>query len=163
VPQITDPTKLFVHELSDILTAERAIAQMLTTMQSTASDDKLADRLGQHVEETKRHAQNVEEVFAALGERPTAARCPAIEGIKGELEQVAGEASTPDLTDLVGVGIGARMEHYEIASYEGLIAMAKAMGQTKAIRLLENNLKDEKAMLRDGKAVARRLTTRVTK
>jgi ferritin-like metal-binding protein YciE len=55
------------------------------------------------------------------------------------------------------VGVGARIEHYEIASYEGLIAMAKGMGETKAARLLEGNLDDERSMLRDGKAVARRL------
>jgi ferritin-like metal-binding protein YciE len=163
VPTITDPKKLFLHELGDILTAERVITQMLPTMKNKANDEKLADRLQQHLAETKRHVENIEQVFAVLGEQPKPIRCPAIEGLKAEHEEAEGEASTPELADLVGVGVGARIEHYEIASYEGLIAMAKGMGETKAARLLEGNLDDERSMLRDGKAVARRLTNRMTK
>jgi ferritin-like metal-binding protein YciE len=44
-------------------------------------------------------------------------------------------------------GAAARTEHYEIAAYTGLITMAEALGQTDAARLLDENLKDEKAAL----------------
>ena len=160
---ITNPKKLFLHELGDLLSAERTIAKMLPAMQQGAKDEKLATRLRQHLKETEKHAQNVEQIFKALGEQARAVRCPAIEGIRAEHEESSGEASSPELADLLATGIGARIEHYEIASYEGLITMAKAMGEPKVVRLLEQNLKDEQAMLRDGKAVARRLTNRVTK
>jgi ferritin-like metal-binding protein YciE len=160
---ITNSKKLFLHELGDLLTAERTIAKMLPTMQREAKDEKLAARLRQHLKETETHAQKVEQIFKALGEQPQAVRCPAIEGIRAEQAESSGEASSPELADLLATGIGARIEHYEIASYEGLITMAKAMGEPKVVGLLEQNLKDEQAMLRDGKAVARRLTNRVTK
>jgi ferritin-like metal-binding protein YciE len=160
---ITDPKKLFLHELGDVLTAERMLTAILPTMENQASDEKLAARLREHLNETRKHVENVNQVFTLLGETPSSVPCPAMEGIKTEQQESEGEASTPELADLLGVGIGARIEHYEIASYEGLVSMAKAMGQTKAVRLLEQNLQDEKAMLRDGKAVARRLTNRVAK
>jgi len=160
---VTDNKKLFLHELGDLLTAERTITTMLPGMQSKANDEKLAARLNEHLAETKKHVENVERVFSLLGAQPQALRCPAIEGIRSEQHEAEGEAASPELADLMGVGIGARIEHYEIASYEGLIAMAKSMGETKALRLLEQNLDDEKAMLRDGKAVARRLNNRLAK
>jgi ferritin-like metal-binding protein YciE len=46
-------------------------------------------------------------------------------------------------------GRAARTENYEIAAYEGLRRMAKAMGEDTAVDLLDENLKQEKEMLRE--------------
>jgi ferritin-like metal-binding protein YciE len=53
---------------------------MLPTMKNKANDEKLADRLQQHLAETKRHVENIEQVFAVLGEQPKPIRCPASRG-----------------------------------------------------------------------------------
>jgi Mn-containing catalase len=71
---ITNPKKLFLHELGDLLSAERTIAKMLPAMQQGAKDEKLATRLRQHLKETEKHAQNVEQIFKALGEQARAVR-----------------------------------------------------------------------------------------
>ena len=44
---------------------------------------------------------------------------------------MANESPSPEVLDAFLTGAGARTEHYEIASYEGLITMADAMGETK--------------------------------
>jgi ferritin-like metal-binding protein YciE len=155
--------ELFLHELGDVLTAEKTIAKMLPQMKKTASNAKLTDRITQHEKETKRHVTNVEAVFRALGAKPKAVRCPGIEGIKAEYDEARGDGGSAAITDLQMLGIGARVEHYEIASYEGLVTMAKAMGESKAAKLLEQNLKDEQAMLRDGKTITRRLAGQAAK
>ncbi|MBD0349153.1 MAG: ferritin-like domain-containing protein [Thermoleophilia bacterium] len=164
MPKTMSPRDLFVEELSDVLTAERTVAKMLPQMQRQASDKKLVGRIKEHVKETQQQIKNVEQVFQQLGTRPKRKPCPGIEGIRSEFEEVSQEdGGTPELRDLHLLGPAARTEHYEIAAYEGLVTMAKAMGESKAANLLEKNLKQEQAMLRDGKTVARRLAGKVVK
>jgi ferritin-like metal-binding protein YciE len=95
-------------------------------------------------------------VFDALGEQPHAEKCVGFEGLKSEHDQLVSEAS-PELIDAVDTGAAARTEHYEIAAYEGLIPMARALGETEAVGLLEENLKQEKEALREVESVAKRL------
>ncbi len=164
MPKRTGPRELFVEELSDVLTAERTTAKMMQEMHRQASDQKLAQRLKEHAKETQQQIKNVEQVFQQLGARPKRKPCPGIEGIRAEFEEVSqDEAGSAELHDLHLLGPAARTEHYEIAAYEGLVTMAKAMGESKAANLLEKNLKQEQAMLRDGKTVARRLASKVAK
>ena len=67
-----------------------------------------------------------------------------------------GEVSD-DLIDIVDAGAAARTEHYEIAAYTGLIEMARALGETEAVGLLEENLKEEKEALREVESVTKTL------
>jgi ferritin-like metal-binding protein YciE len=157
-----DAQELFVHELGDALGFERSIAKMLPKMTREAKDEKIATRLKEHLGETEQQAKNLEQVFRLLGARPKAERCPGIEGIRQEHEE-APKPDSPDLADVALLAAAARVEHYEIAAYEGLVSMARAMGQKDAVRLLEENLKQEQAMLRDGKAEARRLAQKVAR
>ena len=55
-------------------------------------------------------------------------------------------------------GAGARAEHSEIAAYTGLITMARAMGESEAVVLLQENLKQEKAALDKLEKAATRLS-----
>lgn len=152
---VKDARELFLHELGDVLYAEKHIAKLLPKMSKATKDREVAKRLDKHLKETQQHAKNVEAVFRALGAKPKAERCSGIEGI-GE-EQSDTPSGPPQVADLYGLGVGARIEHYEIAAYEGLITQARAMGEKQAVALLQRNLKEEQAMLRDGKTAARRL------
>ena len=96
-------------------------------------------------------------MFAEIGEEPQAEKCLGFEGLKKEREQLLDEAS-PGLAELIDVGAAARTECYEIAAYEGLRRMAKAMGEDKAVDLLDQNLRDEKEALNEVEKVATRLT-----
>jgi ferritin-like metal-binding protein YciE len=61
------------------------------------------------------------------------------------------------LVDMVDAGAAARTEHYEIAAYNGLIEMARALGERQAVGLLEENLKEEREALNDVESVAKKL------
>jgi ferritin-like metal-binding protein YciE len=54
-------------------------------------------------------------------------------------------------------GAAARTEHYEIAAYEGLITMARAMGERDVVQLLDKNLKQEKETLKKVNSISKRL------
>ena len=80
--KMTDPRDLFLHELGDILYAEKVLVKALPKLAQEASDDELRAGFEEHLEETRMHVENVEKAFAALGEKAKAEKCPGIEGIK---------------------------------------------------------------------------------
>lgn len=156
--EIETPRELFLHELGDILYVERKLSdEVLPKLIGEVQDDDLRKGLERHLEETRQHVTNVEQVFDTLGEEPQAEKCIGFEGLKKEHDQLVEDAG-PDLVDLVDTGAAARTEHYEIAAYEGLIPMARALEEREAVGLLEENLKQEKEALREVESVAKRLS-----
>jgi ferritin-like metal-binding protein YciE len=153
-----DPRELFLHELGDVLYAERTLVKTLPKLQKEASDDELAEGFGKHLEETRQHVKNLEEAFKALGEPAKAEKCPGIEGLKKEHDEfVSNESPSPDVLNAFLTGAGARTEHYEIAAYEGLVTMAEAMGENQVVRLLNKNLAQEQKALRKMQTIGKRL------
>jgi len=156
--EMTDPRKLFLHELGDVLYAEQMLVKTLPKLQEEASDDELAQAFEDHLAETTQHVANVEAAFEALGEKPKAERCPGIEGIKTEHDEfVAKESPSAEILDAFLTGSAARVEHYEIAAYEGLITTARAMGASEVADLLSGNLQQEKEALKLIQAIGKRL------
>ena len=156
--KMSDPRHLFLHELGDVLYAEKTLVKALPKLQEEASDAELASGFADHLEETRRHVKNLEQAFEALGEPAKAEKCPGIEGIKKEHDDfVANESPTPEVLDAFLTGAGARTEHYEIAAYEGLVTMATAMGEDNVASLLNENLEQEKAALAKMQTIGKRL------
>ena len=162
--KISDPRHLLLHELGDVLYAEKTLVKALPKLQEEASDAELASGFADHLEETRQHVKNLEHAFEALGEPAKAEKCPGIEGIKKEHDDfVANESPTPEVLDAFLTGAGARTEHYEIAAYEGLVTMATAMGEDNVASLLNENLEQEKAALAKMQTIGKRLAkNRVT-
>ena len=156
--QMSDPRELFLHELGDVLFAERTLVKTLPKLQEEASDAELSQGFADHLDETRQHVKNVEAAFDQLREPAKAEKCPGIEGITKEHDDfVSKESPSQVVLDSFLTGAGARTEHYEIAAYEGLVTMAKAMGEQKVAGLLSENLEQEKEALRRLQAVGKRL------
>ena len=161
--EITSPRELFVHELGDILYVERKLAdETLPKLISEVQDDEFRDALESHLDQTRGHVANVEQVFELLGEEPSAEKCLGFEGLRSEHEKMVEETSS-DLIDSVDLGAAARTENYEIAAYEGLRRMAKALGEDEAVELLDQNLKEEKEALRLVEKIATRVSNESAK
>jgi ferritin-like metal-binding protein YciE len=161
--EITTPRDLFLHELGDILYVERALAdETLPRLIDEVKDEELRSGLEAHLEQTKQHVANVEQVFELLGEEPQVEECIAFEGLRNEHDQLVQE-SAPALIDIVDIGAAARTENYEIAAYEGLRRMAKAMGEDESVALLDENLTQEKETLREVEKLATRLSNESAK
>ena len=161
--EITTPRELFVHELGDILYVERQLVkEALPNLISEVRDEEFKSALEGHLEQTRDHVENVERVFGLLSEEPLAERCLAFEGLKAEHEKMV-EESSADLIDSVDLGAAARTENYEIAAYEGLRRMAKALGEEQAVELLDANLKQEKDALREVERIATRISNESAK
>jgi ferritin-like metal-binding protein YciE len=104
-----EPRELFLHEIGDVLYAERTLVKTLPTLQEEASDEELALGFEEHRNETQQHVKNLELAFEKLGEKPTAEKCPGIEGIKQEHDDfVAKESPSQNVLDSFLTGAGAR-------------------------------------------------------
>jgi ferritin-like metal-binding protein YciE len=87
----------------------------------------------------------LDQVFQKLGQEPKGVKCPAIDGLISEADDLAGEVEDKDVMDAAIVGSAQAVEHYEMARYGTLIAWAEALGQDDITRLLNTNLNEEKA------------------
>jgi hypothetical protein len=77
---MSEPRELFLHELGDVLYAERTLVNIVPTLQEEALDEELAVGFEEHLDETRQHVKNVEQAFEKLSEKPTAGKCRGIEG-----------------------------------------------------------------------------------
>lgn len=151
-----------MHELGDILYAERTLVKALPKMAQEATESSLRDSFEKHLGETKQHVTNIEKAFELVGEPVKAEKCPGIEGLKKEHDEfVTNEDPSTDVLDMFLTGAAARTEHYEIAAYTGLITMAKALGETDAAHLLGENLKQEKAALETVTTISEKLAGKI--
>jgi ferritin-like metal-binding protein YciE len=110
-----------------------------------ATNRELSKGLTDHLEETRNQIARLDQVFQKLGEQPRGVKCPAIDGLISEADEVAGEVADKEVLDAAIVGAAQSVEHYEIARYGTLIAWAESIGHDDIIRLLTTNLNEEKA------------------
>lgn len=135
---------LFVHTLQDIYYAEKKIAKSLPTMIEKASDPQLKADFKHHLGETENHILRVEEVFKMHGAKPKTTKCPAIDGIIEEAEEVAGDVADPHVLDAALIAAAQAVEHYEMTRYGTLVAWAKRLGRPDCASVLAKNLTEEK-------------------
>lgn len=156
--EMKTPEALFEHELKDMYYAEQTLVKVLPTLAQEATNRELTRAFESHLKETKKQIQNLEQVFAEIGKRAEGEHCPGIEGIKREHDKfMQEEEATSDIRDMFLTGAAARTEHYEIAAYTGLVGKARALGETKAAKLLDENLKQEKEALKKVEAISKSL------
>jgi ferritin-like metal-binding protein YciE len=157
MPEITTPRDLFLHELGDILYVEQKLTEeVLPKLIQEVQDPDFRKGLERHLDQTRGHITNLEQIFDSMGEQSETEKCLGFEGLKAEHDEMTSEVSE-SLIDLVDAGAAARTEHYEIAAYNGLIEMARALGESEAVSLLEENLKEEREALREVESVAKKL------
>lgn len=155
---VTSPEQLFVHELQDMYYAEKALTKVLPRLAEEASDRELSSAFTSHLKETEKQVTNLERVFEHIGESAEAHPCPGIEGIKREHDDFVREnRPRADVLDVFLTGAASRAEHYEIAGYTGLISKARALGEREAVKLLQENLKQEKEALKKVETISKRI------
>jgi ferritin-like metal-binding protein YciE len=159
LPQIKDPKDLFVHQLGEALNMERTVLTMLKKNEQTATEPQLKRLFAHHRDETEGQIQNLEQAFSSLGVKPTGHTCHAMEGMKKEAQDLV-EKSAPELIDGVLAGGATHVEHYEIATYDGLITKADAMGADDVVALLQENLEQEQHTLNEVQTAAQALSKR---
>lgn len=133
----------FLHELFDVYDAEHQLTKALPELAEMAQHSQVKQGLQQHLKETEQQIKNLDRVFASLGAKSKQVSCKGMAGILSEGKGMLKEIMAPELKDGAIVGGGCKVEHYEIASYQGLVSKARLMGHTEAAQLLQQNLQME--------------------
>lgn len=136
---------LLVHELQDLLSAERQLTKGLPTMIKAATSPELATAFRNHLKETEVHVSRLEECFKILGEPKKAIKCKGMEGLLKEGAEMAEEEGNPMVRDAGLIGAAQRVEHYEIAAYGTCVELASVLGEESVAELLRNTLEEEGA------------------
>ena len=147
---------LYKHGLQDIYYAENQIVKSLPTMIDNASDAELKRGLQQHLRETEEQVKRLEQVFKLHDEKPSGTKCPAIDGIIEEGDDLMGEIEDKALLNVGIIAAAQAVEHYEMTRYGALIAWAKDLGHDKDAAILARNLNEEKAADKKLTALAER-------
>jgi ferritin-like metal-binding protein YciE len=137
--------EFFMDTLKDIYWAEKAQVKAMQKMMKNSTSEDLRDAFEQHRMQTETHVERLEQVFESLGERAQAKKCPAMQGLIEEANEVMQETEDDTYTrDCALIVSAQKAEHYEIASYGSLVTIARAMGHTEAADLLQESLDEEK-------------------
>jgi ferritin-like metal-binding protein YciE len=141
----TQLEKFFHDSLKDIYWAEKALTKALPKMQKAATTDELKTAIEEHLGQTQEQVGRLEQVFELLGHKAQAKKCDAMEGLLKEGESIVEETEDGSMTRDVGIIMAAqKVEHYEIATYGGLVQLATTMGNDEVAALLATTLEEEK-------------------
>jgi ferritin-like metal-binding protein YciE len=136
--------KFFIDQLKDIYWAENELLKGLTTMKKSTTTEELEDAFDNHYKQTERHIQRLEKVFKLVGRKAQGKKCEAMAGLLKESESIIEETEEGSITRDAALIIAAqKVEHYEIATYGGLVQLALTMGLQRAAELLDKTLKEE--------------------
>ncbi|WNW14013.1 ferritin-like domain-containing protein [Pseudomonas sp. DTU_2021_1001937_2_SI_NGA_ILE_001] len=136
---------LFVHELSDIYSAEKQITRALPKLARASSDPELAEAFNSHLEETHGQIQRIDQLVESAGLKLKRMKCVAMEGLIEESKELLDEIEKGPILDAGLIAACQKVEHYEIAGYGTLVAMARQLGMEDAASLLEETLQEEKS------------------
>jgi ferritin-like metal-binding protein YciE len=144
MPKITNLRDVYVEQLKDLYNAEQQLIKALPKMAKAATSPALAQGFEEHLEQTKGHAERLEEIFEKLDEKPSGKKCKAMEGLVKEGAETIAEDATDAAKDAMLIAAAQRVEHYEIAGYGSVKTYAELLGETEAAHLLTETLNEEK-------------------
>lgn len=136
--------KFFVDQLKDMYYAEKKLVEALREMKEACTTEELEDAFDDHIKQTERHVRRLEKVFHSIGKEPEEKTCEAMDGLIKEAKTIIEETEAGSMTRDAALIIAAqKVEHYEIATYGGLVQLAITMNHNQAADFLDKTLQDE--------------------
>ncbi len=136
--------ELYIDELRDLYNAETQLVKALPKMAKASSNDQLREAFEEHLRQTSEHVSRLEQIFEQLEEKPGGKKCLGMEGLVKEGAETMKEDYSEDLKDAAIIGAAQRVEHYEMAGYGTVKALAELLGENQQVSLLEQTLEEEK-------------------
>lgn len=162
MPEMTKRDSTVVHYLNEAYANERRLELALAAHIEATTRPEYAQRLRDHLSETRAHAAKVERRIRSLGGTPETTSLPAPEGLADRIESAQGlvqrataaiqhslhtvrRTGEQDLM-LDNARTEFREEAQEIATYRAIGSLAKAVGDSETARLAHEILREEERM-----------------
>lgn len=136
--------ELFEKQLQDIYWAEKELDKFMPKIVSQVTSKELKQVFQEHMQVTREQIKRLQNVFELMGAKAKGEKCEAMEGLMKEAENVVGEADQGLVRDAFIIGAVQKVEHYEMASYGTLKALATLIGEYEVASLLGETLEEEK-------------------
>jgi len=141
----SDIREFFIEELQDIFWAENHLLKSLPELKEATTTWELEEAIADHILETENQVTRLHKVFELLGVEAEGQKCEAMTGLVKEAQQVVKDTKEGSIVRDVAIIIACqKVEHYEIAAYGSLRALAQIMGESEIEELLEETLEEEK-------------------
>lgn len=135
---------LYIHELKDLLSAEKQITKALPKMAKAATSDELVSAFREHLDQTQEHVRRLETILETHDEALRGPKCKGMEGLLEEGKEIMEEDAEDEVRDAGLISAAQRVEHYEIAGYGCAKTYAELIGDTEGTQLLQQTLDEEK-------------------
>jgi ferritin-like metal-binding protein YciE len=136
---------LYFHELKDLYSAEKQLIRALPKMAKAATNEELRAGFEEHLEQTKEHANRLEQLLKSHDQTTRGPRCKAMEGLIEEGSDLMEEEADPEVLDAGLICAAQKVEHYEIAGYGSARTFAEMLGDKEGARILQQTLDEEGA------------------
>jgi ferritin-like metal-binding protein YciE len=135
--------ELYKDLLKDLYSAENQVKKALPKMAKKAQNPQLKQYFEEHLMQTERQVQRLEQVFQELEGTPKGKKCVGMEGLIAEGEEVMKEGFEGETLDAALIMAAQKVEHYEIASYGTARTFAHTLGFKNAANLLQQTMEEE--------------------
>ena len=136
--------KFFLDQLRDIYYAEQQLTKAIPKMVEAATTEELKEAFSDHLHVTQKQIRRLEKVFSLLGKKAEGKKCEAMDGLIKETEGIISETKESSMTRDAALIIAAqKVEHYEIATYGGLVQLALTMDLDEVADILDTTLMEE--------------------
>jgi ferritin-like metal-binding protein YciE len=136
---------LLIDQLKDLYSAEQQLIKALPKMARAATNPQLKQGFERHLDQTRKQAERLEQIFEEMEVKGKGKKCVAMEGLIEEGKELMEEDAEPEVLDAGLIAAAQKVEHYEIASYGTARTYAEVLQMDKAARLLQQTLEEEKA------------------
>ena len=123
---------------------QKLVEKGLPTMIENAQSAQLQAALKQHLEETRNHVRRLGRVFDEIGIDPDTKNNDILDKMMSAAKDSVSNIAVSPLRDAALIINGNLVEHYEIALYGSLAALARILGLQNAASTLEETLNEEK-------------------
>lgn len=139
---INSAQDLLAHELRDIEDAERQAAEALEQMSAQAEDDELREMLGRRRQEGERVLQAVEAALKVIDKKSEQAGESGARGIIEKALALTEEAGTPEMKRAVMIAGAQKLEHYCIAAWGTVKALAQEVEARELAQAMETAVEE---------------------
>lgn len=134
----------FLHKLGEMHRAEKELTLALPLVAKAAKSKDLKTLLGIHLKETKGHVKALESAAKSLGRELPSKSCKQMTKLIKEGVKVIAKRLVSGDKDQELIGVGRKIEQFEIENYTPLVAEAERLEFTHETALLTSILNQEK-------------------
>ncbi|WP_034256522.1 ferritin-like domain-containing protein [Adhaeribacter aquaticus] len=141
--ELKDLNDVLLNEIQSLYSAETLIIAGLPRMIEKAHNEELKAAFTQHLAETERQRERLEQIAKQFNIDPDDVGNPSLKGLIAEGEKLMHKDAAPEVMDAVLLAAAQKIEHYEISGYGTAAYLAEELGLNNVAQLLRQTLEEE--------------------